>query len=85
MFAHQQPPVEIKPGVYRHFKGAEYEVIRVARHTETEEWLVIYRQLYGDGSYWARPLTMFVEPVEVDGQPLPRFEWISERPEKLFD
>ncbi|SFC21059.1 Protein of unknown function [Marinospirillum celere] len=80
-----QPPVEVKPGIYRHYKGSDYEVLRLARHSETEEWLVIYRQCYGDGSCWARPLEMFTEQVEVNGEPVPRFEWQGERPEKGLD
>ena len=79
------PPVDIQPGVYRHYKGSEYEVVRLARHSETEEWLVIYRQCYGDGSYWARPLEMFTEQVTIKGEPVPRFERLGDRPEKGFD
>lgn len=61
-------------GRYRHYKGAEYEVLHCARHSETEEWLVVYRQCYGDESVWVRPLSMFVETVELaDGQTVPRF------------
>lgn len=61
------------PGRYRHFKGGEYEVIGVARHSETDEWLVVYRPLYGDGGLWVRPLVMFTEPVTHDGREVPRF------------
>jgi hypothetical protein len=64
----------IKPGKYRHYKGGEYEVVGVARHSETEEQLVVYRPLYGEGGLWVRPLDMFRETVEVDGRPVPRFE-----------
>jgi len=67
--------VKIKPGIYTHYKGNKYEVIDVATHSETEEQLVIYRTLYGDHDLWARPLSMFIENVEVDGQELPRFTW----------
>ncbi|MEV1130266.1 DUF1653 domain-containing protein [Agromyces sp. NPDC049794] len=63
----------LEPGVYEHYKGARYEVLLVARHSETEEELVVYRQLYGDGSAWVRPLAMFSETVEVDGVRMPRF------------
>lgn len=69
---------EIRPGRYRHYKGNEYQVIGTARHSETEEWLVVYRKLYGDRSLWVRPLGMFVENVQVDGRTVPRFEWIEE-------
>ncbi len=68
----------VKPGRYRHYKGLEYEVIGVARHSETEEQLVVYRLLYGDFSLWVRPLTMFVEQVVVDGKPRPRFEFLGD-------
>jgi len=66
------------PGRYRHYKGGEYEVIDVARHSETEELLVVYRPLYGDQSLWVRPLAMFTEMVTVDGATLPRFAAIAD-------
>jgi hypothetical protein len=56
------------PGIYRHYKGALYEVFGVARHSETEEALVTYRALYGDYGLWVRPLAMFIETVEVRGE-----------------
>lgn len=64
---------QVRPGRYRHYKGREYEVLGLARHSETEEALVVYRCLYGDYSLWVRPLAMFVEEVEVDGAMRPRF------------
>lgn len=67
----------VKPGRYRHYKGGEYEVHGVATHSETEEPLVVYRPLYGDRGLWVRPLAMFVEQVEHDGQPVPRFAFIA--------
>jgi len=67
----------MKAGKYRHYKGGEYEVFFVARHSETEEELVVYRTLYGDFSHWVRPLAMFTETVEVDGQQVPRFEYVG--------
>ncbi len=70
--------VVIRPGRYRHYKGNEYEVIDVARHSETEKEMVVYRKLYDDHSLWVRPLGMFVEHVLVNGQQIPRFEWIGE-------
>ena len=66
-------PQTVKPGRYRHYKGKYYEVIGVARHSETEEELVVYRCLYGDFGLWVRPLAMFTETVTVDGRKLPRF------------
>ena len=68
----------VRLGRYRHYKGNEYEVIDVAYHSETEEKMVIYRKLYGDHSLWVRPLGMFFEDVQVEGQSLPRFLWIGE-------
>jgi len=68
----------IRPGRYRHYKGNDYQVVGIARHSETEEELVVYRKLYGDGSLWVRPLAMFVENVTVDGRTVPRFSWSGE-------
>ncbi len=68
----------IKPGRYRHFKGKEYEVLGVARHSETEEELVVYRALYGDYGLWVRPVSMWNETVERDGKTFRRFTYIGE-------
>lgn len=68
----------IKSGRYRHYKGNEYLVLGVARHSETEEELVVYRQAYGDRGLWVRPLKMFLESVIVDGQSVPRFELLRD-------
>ena len=68
----------IKPGRYRHYKGKDYQVIDIARHSETDERLVVYRTLYGEFDLWVRPLEMFTEEVVVDGNTLPRFTFISE-------
>lgn len=65
--------MSIEPGRYRHFRGQEYEVIGMARHSETEEQLVVYRQGYGDRSLWVRPVAMWDEHVEKDGYSGPRF------------
>lgn len=65
----------IKPGRYRHYKGNDYEVIGIARHSETQEELVVYRPLYGERALWVRPLEMFRENVEVGGVSVPRFEY----------
>ncbi|WP_082541386.1 DUF1653 domain-containing protein [Microbacterium sp. Root166] len=63
----------IEPGTYRHFKGAEYDVIGVARHSETEEEHVVYRALYGERGLWIRPVSMWTEEVDRDGYRGPRF------------
>ena len=63
----------IPPGKYRHFKGKEYEVIGIARHSETEEPMVVYRAMYGDHGIWVRPAAMWNETVERDGQTYQRF------------
>jgi hypothetical protein len=67
----------IRPGRYRHFKGAEYEVLNTVRHSETEEELVLYRPLYGDGGLWVRPLALFTGEVERDGRRMPRFAYLG--------
>ena len=63
----------IPTGKYRHYKGNEYEVVGIARHSESHEEMVVYRPLYGEGGLWVRPLTMFTENVTVDGKTMPRF------------
>lgn len=65
-------------GRYRHFKGNEYEVLFIARHSETLEPLVVYRALYQDGGVWARPVRMWLEEVLFNGKSVPRFERVSE-------
>ncbi len=67
----------IPPGRYRHYKGQFYEVIGVARHSETEEWHVVYRTLYGDFGWWVRQAAMFGELVNVNGRWVPRFEKVA--------
>jgi len=69
----------IRSGRYRHYKGNDYQVIGIARHSETEEELIVYRKLYDDGSLWVRPLAMFMEDVTLDGKLTPRFEWLGEQ------
>lgn len=81
----KSPPVELPRGIYRHYKGAEYEVLRLAQHSETEEWLVIYRQCYADGSWWVRPLAMFTDTVEVAGEQVARFDYQGSKPDKGID
>jgi len=70
--------MELKPGRYRHFKGNEYELIGVAKHSETLEPMVVYRALYGDGSLWVRPAAMWTERVERQDYCGPRFTYIGE-------
>jgi len=67
----------LQPGRYRHYKGQEYEVLGVARHSETEEEYVVYRAGYGDHGLWIRPTAMFLETVLVDGRPCPRFQFLA--------
>lgn len=64
---------ELKPGLYRHFKGNEYRLVAVARHSETLEPMVVYQALYGEGGWWVRPASMWNETVERDGQVYRRF------------
>jgi hypothetical protein len=68
----------MQPGLYRHYKGKDYVVLGVARHSETEEELVVYRPDYGDRGLWVRPLRMFNEEVEVGGRRVPRFAFLRE-------
>jgi cyclomaltodextrinase / maltogenic alpha-amylase / neopullulanase len=69
---------EIKIGKYEHYKGKQYEVIGLARHSETLEELVVYKALYGEGDLWVRPADMFTETVEIEGETKPRFKYIGE-------
>ena len=68
----------VRPGRYRHFKGNEYQVLGVARHSETEEEMVVYRALYGEGGLWVRPAAMWLENVTRNGVTQPRFTYIGE-------
>lgn len=72
----------IKPGRYRHFKGKEYEVIGVAKHSESLEEMVVYRQLYGEHGLWVRPASMWEETVERDGKTYRRFTYIGDKTEE---
>lgn len=71
----------IQRGIYQHYKGNNYEVVDVAVHSETMEQLVVYKQLYAskypEGTVWVRPLAMFQQDVEVDGNIVPRFQLIA--------
>ena len=68
----------IKLGKYRHFKGNEYEVVAIAKNSETLEETVVYKALYGEGEYWVRPAYMWDETVIRDGQAFKRFTYIGE-------
>ena len=73
---------DLKPGRYKHYKGKSYEVTGIAIHSETKEELVIYKALYnsaefGKDTLWARPKSMFLETVNINGQKLPRFKFIE--------
>ena len=74
----QQNQNTIAQGIYRHYKGSLYQVLHTARHSETEESLVVYRCLYGEYGVWVRPLAMFTEMVTVEGRQVDRFKLIKE-------
>ena len=65
--------MSVKRGIYQHYKGAQYEVIGCAKHSETQEEVVVYRALYGDYGLWVRPKEMFIEKVQINEQLCPRF------------
>lgn len=71
--------MEVKPGIYRHFKGNEYEVLGTALHSETQEPMVVYRALYGSFGLWVRPAAMWNETVDRDGYHGPRFTFLREK------
>ncbi|VUD68919.1 hypothetical protein TDB9533_04279 [Thalassocella blandensis] len=73
----------IVPGLYRHYKGNEYQVYGVATHSESMEVMVVYRALYGHRDLWVRPLSMFKESVEVNGEEIPRFTLVKRSDETL--
>lgn len=68
--------MSLTPGRYRHYKGQEYQVFNLVTHSETGERLVVYRCLYGDFSWWVRPLAMFTESVVIDDVEQPRFQFM---------
>lgn len=69
--------MSLQPGLYRHYKGPEYRVLGVARHSESEEEVVVYQALYGEFGLWVRPLAMFTGEVELDGERVPRFALVE--------
>lgn len=73
----KQTVSEVKPGRYRHFRGKEYTVIGMAKHSETLEPLVVYRAEYGERGLWVRPADMFEELVESNGTKVPRFQYLG--------
>jgi len=70
--------MKLETGCYRHYKGNMYEVYMTVQHSETEEWMVVYKALYGEQGMWVRPYEMFVEKVEVEGVMVPRFTKVSD-------
>jgi hypothetical protein len=70
--------MKLKKGIYKHYKGNLYEVVLTARHTETEEWMVVYKALYGEEGMWVRPYDMFMEKVKIESVWIPRFEKIED-------
>ena len=70
--------MELETGLYQHYKGNLYEVYMTAQHSETEEWMVVYKALYGEEGMWVRPYAMFVEKVDVDGQLTERFKKVDD-------
>ncbi len=70
--------MELKTGRYQHYKGNMYEVYMTAQHSETEEWMVVYKALYGKQGMWVRPYEMWLEKVEVDGQMVERFKKVDD-------
>ena len=70
--------LNIKQGIYRHFKGNKYYILGVAQHSEDGSTLVVYRPMYGAGDLWVRPAEMFLETVELNGQQVPRFDFLEQ-------
>lgn len=78
-------PKNLKVGRYRHYKGGEYEVVSIAKHSESLDLMVVYRCLYDGASWWVRPFDMFIEEVEVDGVIQPRFAYIDDNVNSVED
>jgi hypothetical protein len=77
MNAEYPQPEPVRPGRYRHYKGNDYLVLGMAKHTETEESVVVYQALYGARGLWVRPAAMFCETVVVNGKTVPRFAFVG--------
>ena len=71
--------MQIPLGIYRHFKGNLYEAVAIAKHSETLEEMVVYRALYGEGEFWIRPLSLWMEQIERNGEKIPRFSYMGEK------
>ncbi|WP_373034109.1 DUF1653 domain-containing protein [Sulfurovum sp.] len=69
--------MKLKKGTYKHYKGNLYEVFMTAQHSETEEWMVVYKALYGKEGMWVRPYAMFIEKVVIEGKEVERFAYIG--------
>ena len=69
--------MNLRPGIYKHYKGNLYEVLTTAQHSETEELMVVYKALYGEKGTWVRPYEMFVEKVEIEGVMVDRFAFVG--------
>jgi len=67
----------LEKGLYRHYKGKLYEVVNTAQHSETEEWMVVYKALYGEQGMWVRPYEMFLETIKVNGKEQKRFKKVE--------
>lgn len=70
--------MHLENGIYRHYKGNLYEVLMTAQHSETEEWMVVYKALYGDKGLWVRPYKMFIEQIEIEGTMVERFKKVKD-------
>jgi len=70
--------MHLENGIYRHYKGNLYEVLMTAQHSETEEWMVVYKALYGDKGLWVRPYKMFIEQIEIEGKRIERFKKVKD-------
>lgn len=72
--------MDVRPGVYRHYKNKDYAVLGCAKHTETGEEVVVYRALYGAHELWVRPKDMFLGQVTIQGRVMPRFQYVGDEP-----